>query len=122
MPDLVPVSGTVSQNGQPLRGVLVQFIPVDGAPGSGGAGRTDAEGQYQLRTMQGDPGIPAGEYKVTLAKLVMPDGSDFPEGSDVAPIDSAARQVLPAQYSEPRQTELHASITGPSDDVDFELP
>ena len=119
--DLVPVRGSVTQNGQPLSGALVEFVPVGEATGSGGSGRTDADGRYQLQTLHGQRGIPTGEYKVVIVKLVMPDGSDFPADSDVAPIDSAARQVLRPQYSELQQTVLKASITGPASDEDFDL-
>ena len=43
-----------------------------------------------------------GEYRVVITKMVMPDGSDFLP-SAVPPIDSPAKQVLPAKYSVARQ-------------------
>ena len=121
VPELVPVGGTVTRDGEPLSGALVEFLPLGDIPGNGGGGRTSAAGRYQLQTGQGHHGIPAGEYKVVIIKLVMPDGSDFPTDSDVPPIESAARQVLPARYSERDLTELRANVAAETQTHDFAL-
>jgi len=121
VPELVPVGGTVTLDGKPLSGALVEFLPLGDIPGNGGGGRTSAEGRYQLQTGQGHHGIPAGEYKVVIIKLVMPDGSDFPADSDVPPIDSSAQQVLSARYSERDLTELRAIVAAETHTLDFAL-
>jgi hypothetical protein len=40
----------------------------------------------------------------------MPDGSEFPRNSNVPPINLPARQLLPAKFSSPQQTTLHARV------------
>ena len=121
VPDLVPVGGTVRLDGEPLSGALVEFHPRGDIPGNGGGGRTNGDGKYQLQTGQGHHGIPMGEYQVVIIKLVMPDGSDFPVDSDVPPIESSAKQVLPARYSDGDLTELRANVVAETETLDFSL-
>jgi hypothetical protein len=71
--DVVPVSGRVTLNGQPLAGATVAFQPV--SPGMnerpeacGSAGRTDASGQFTLRLIEPDrDGALVGEHIVTIS-------------------------------------------------------
>src|SRR5207249_460541 len=78
-PSLVPVSGTVTADGQPLANATVTFIPKDGTPGFGGTGKTDGSGKYTLAGSRDNaPGIPPGEYRVAISKRLMPDGSEVP--------------------------------------------
>lgn len=67
---MVPVSGVVSLNGQPIANVVVHFQPVSGAaadpmfsPSSHGI--TDGEGRYKLEWSDGSGAI-VGEHVVTL--------------------------------------------------------
>ena len=93
----MPVSGTVTLDGKPLSGVMVSFIPTGSTRGTGAGGYTDKAGKYELTATHGGKGTPVGEYRVLAAKLVMPDGSDFPVGSNIPPIDSPAKQVFARQ-------------------------
>jgi hypothetical protein len=110
LPQLVPVSGTVTLDQEPLSGAMVAFIPSGNTRGQGATGYTDEQGRYELRAADGREGAPAGEYRVIVTKLVMPDGSDFPIDAGIAPMDSPARQILPARYSDDRQTILTAVV------------
>jgi hypothetical protein len=71
-PTVVPVSGKVTLDGEPLANVAVAFQPVtDKANASqtaiGSYGRTDAEGNYSLRLIDPDqPGAIIGKHQVTL--------------------------------------------------------
>ena len=56
-----------------------------------------------------------------VAKLVMPDGSDFPRGSRRDPTDVSIRQVLPAQYSEAGKTVLRATVRDGDNVIDLPL-
>jgi hypothetical protein len=118
---LTPVSGVVTLDGKPLSGATVVFVPTGTTSGVGARGRTDATGTYKLKTRFGGEGTPAGEYRVVVAKLVMPDGSDFSGSSIVPPATSQAKQVLPAQYSTLEATVLKAKIGDSASIIDFPL-
>ena len=66
LPELVPVSGTVTLGGRPLPDALVRFVPVGETRGSVGSGRTDAQGKYELYNNRAEPGTAVGEYRVTI--------------------------------------------------------
>ena len=120
-PKLVPVSGTVTLNGSPLSGAFVTLHPVGTTRGTGATGRTDAAGKFQLKSPpQGNGAVP-GEYKVVISKLVMPDGSDFPEFSEVAPMDSGAKEQLAAEYCELEHTTLTANVPEGGRELKFTL-
>jgi hypothetical protein len=62
-----PVNCSVTVDGKPAAGVIVIFCPVDGPPevmSQRPVGLTDAEGKFQLTTLVGPDGVPAGNYKV----------------------------------------------------------
>jgi hypothetical protein len=66
----VPVSGTVSLDGQPLAGGIVNFQPivvgtgVNSGPGS--TARTGADGRFTLATIRGEPGAVVGKHRVKI--------------------------------------------------------
>ena len=72
-PDVAPVSGKITLNGQPLAGAHVTFQPVSPGPNvrpevAGSVGRTDAAGQYSLRLVDPDrAGALVGEHRVTIS-------------------------------------------------------
>ncbi len=119
-PKLVPVTGTVTLDKKPLSGALVTFVPMGSTPGTGSFGRTKADGTYQLVAYRGGAGAVAGQYKVTISKRVMADGSDLPENSEVPPIEAQARETLP-QYSDADQTTLTATVPPAGGTIDFPL-
>jgi hypothetical protein len=121
LPQLVPVEGTVTLDGDALSSAMVTFFPTGDTRGRGATGYTNEEGRYELRAPDGHAGVPVGEYRVTIVKLVMPDGSDFPVDSKIAPMDSPARQILPDTYSDDRQTILTASVPEGGKEIDFPL-
>ena len=120
-PKLVPVGGIVTLDGKPLSGVVVEFIPTGSTHGNGASGRTDKAGRYELTAARWGKGAPVGEYRVVLVKLAMPDGSDFPIGSGLTPVNAHARQVLPAKYSEPTQTVLRATVRDGGNTIAFPI-
>jgi hypothetical protein len=76
--DLVPVSGRVTVNGQPLTRGTVSFRP-DPARGNDSLqepyGKIDAQGNYRLCTA-GKPGAPRGWYKVLVVSAEAIDPRD----------------------------------------------
>lgn len=117
---LLPVSGQVRLDGQPLAGASVTFrsdsaqIP----------GLTDDDGRYELK-----PGAAPGEYRVVIGKLegspqqmltIDPGalGKVQPAATPVRP----PRQIVPARYSHPAQSELRFTVESPgTKQADFEL-
>ena len=119
--DLLPVGGTVTMDGEPLAGVILEFRPTGETRGVGAGGYTDEAGKYELFARQGK-GATVGKYRVTALKYVLPDGSDFPIDSGRGPIESGARQMLPFQYSDRDATELTAEVSDDAPNrIDFQL-
>ena len=121
-PSLVPVTGTVTLNDQPLASATVTFIPKDGTPGFGGVGKTDAAGRYTLKGSRDDAaGIPPGEYRVVVGKRLMPDGSEVPANDNTPPMNSPARESLPEAYSSMAASTLSATVPPGAGPIDFAL-
>jgi hypothetical protein len=121
LPKLVAVTGTVTFDGKPLSSAVVSFFPIGSTRGTGSTGYTDKSGKYEISSRQGGKGAPVGDFKVVIAKLVMPDGSDFPVNSDKRPMESGARQILPAKYSDWAATELKATVHDGDNVIDLPL-
>lgn len=69
MPKLYPASVTVTQEGKPLAGAMVQLIPEDSVNSAWGpGGTTNASGVVVLQTNGKYKGAPLGKYKVTVTK------------------------------------------------------
>lgn len=122
LPPLVPVSGKVTLDGQPLSNAEITFVPVGNTPGDGAFGRSDPNGAYRVTYLRGGrPGTPAGEYRVTIGRRLMPDGKEVP--TDMAgSVASPARETLPAKYSDRQRSTLTAKIPEKgSTEADFPL-
>lgn len=121
-PSLVPVTGTVTLNDQPLANATVTFIPKSGTPGFGGVGKTDAVGKYKLAgSRDNESGIPPGEYRVVISKRLMPDGSDLPANDNTPPMNSPARESLPAAFSSMAASTLSETVRPGMGPIDFPL-
>ena len=127
--ELVPISGVISLNGEPLTNAMVQFIPSRNSEQARAAlGITDHKGAYSLQTTV--PSINAdktkgalkGDYKVIISKILLPDGSAVPENiSDADAMAEGARESVPQRYSDYENSKLTASITGENKELNFDL-
>jgi hypothetical protein len=93
LPPLAEVSGTVTLDGVPLPGALVQFIPDlgKGTKGPPAVGGTDPSGHYELMTVK-NKGAAIGFHKVKVTVLNPPKraaGKAGPEG-------------IPRRYGDPQ--------------------
>lgn len=71
LPTLYPATIKVVQDGKPLEGATVTFVPEDASLTRWPiGGDTDAEGVVKLNTFHKYAGAPAGKYKVTVNKSV----------------------------------------------------
>ena len=88
----VPVSGQVKLDGQPLADAHVTFRPGSKElyPGPASYGKTDAEGRFVLRTVDGHDGAVVGPHKVRISVPVKVQG---------ASPDAPSANKLPAKYS-----------------------
>jgi len=121
-PDLVPVSGTVTLDGEPVSGVMVNFFPEGPTTGSTLCyGMTDDSGRYELQDSQGRKGTLTGKARVTCSKFVMPDGSPFTSDGEMSPEMAGAVEVFPPRYSDETRTELEVDVPAGGDTFDFDL-
>ena len=105
---LVPVTGTVTLDDQPLANALVTFYPEGDTAGLGGFGMTGPDGKYTLTPTR--PGsLPPGEYVIVVSRRLRPDGS--PPPPDVPPIESDARETLPRGYTDRATTDQRAKVS-----------
>jgi hypothetical protein len=89
---IVPVSGQVTLDGQPLADAQVIFRPdsTELNPGPASHAKTDAEGRFVLRTMDDHDGAVVGPHKVRVSVIVNKPGADK---------DAPPTEKLPAKYS-----------------------
>lgn len=98
-----PVAGVVTYNGTPIEGARVVFQPVQGEPGSGSTGTTDAEGRFELSRLSGDgPGARVTTHRVTMTMNALGAAANesTPMPSDPMPTrlrDGSARFEVPAE-------------------------
>lgn len=125
--DLVPVSGIVKVDGQPVAEATVAYY-FEGTPPTnyyGSAGTTDSQGRYELRTGEHAGAVP-GTYKITVSRITGTDGKPvvLEEGIDIEQLrrqGGAAESIAP-RYSDQAQTELKVTVEkGKADGYDLEL-
>jgi hypothetical protein len=126
LPELVPVSGTVTMGDEPISQAVVTFLPENvSGDGFGGFGLTDASGRYEVGTMydgKSNPGLPVGKYKVIVSKMVAPDGKALPPDPEVPPAMQGGRESIPLPFCSPAQTPFRADIpAGGGDSIDFKV-
>jgi hypothetical protein len=97
---VVPVSGTLTFQGQPLEHYQVTFLPSDGRRAA--VGLTDAAGKFTMGTNAKDDGAPPGSHKVAFV-FVGPQSDDT---STQVPIDDPAlmpqpKIKIPDKYANP---------------------
>ena len=106
---LVPVSGTVTYNGEPLAEATIGFTPREFQPGDRlGTGKSDDQGRFELRTI-GELGVLPGEYTVVVIKNEMvprESGLQIPG----RPPSGEIRSLIPKRYGNPKTSDLHVVV------------
>jgi hypothetical protein len=106
-PELAPVEGRVTMDGEPLPNVCVHFIPENGRES---VGTTDKDGKYQASYLPKVMGVRLGKQKVMIEVF-------FDDDTDREAIK--ARRKIPAKYN--AQTTLTAEIKRGKNVCDFQL-
>lgn len=113
---IVPVSGIVTLDGQPLAGANVSFQPITdkavaGQAGIGSYGKTDEQGRYTLRLIDPDqPGALVGKHTVTVTTAVAAN----PESDEI-------KLKQPERISAKSRTQEIEIPAGGTDKADLKL-
>src|SRR5262245_58782575 len=116
IPDLVPVSGTVTYQGRPLADAIVTYFPADGEEEPTElnniyrpTGKTNAQGEFALAWGK-NPGAPPGKYVVCIsATRLVPDTTD--------PNGKINENLIPPQYNGVKTSGLKAEVKEEGDNV-----
>ena len=125
-PKTVPVSGTVTHNGEAVEGATVAFQSADGSRGA--VGVTDAGGKYTLTTFESGDGAVPGEYQVKIFKYKVEsseavadtDSEDYvpPAEGEEAP---EPENLLPPNYADSKTSGLTATVSESGENT-FDFP
>ena len=100
---IVPVSGVITINGEPQKGVFVSFHPKVADPGNFTAsnGKTDDEGNFKAWTYRMNDGVPPGDYVVTFyypdPKIIAKNRPDLLQNRYVHPQNSTHMVTVPTE-------------------------
>jgi hypothetical protein len=107
-PAVVPVSGQVLIDGQPLAAGIEGFIrvvPQDGRPASGSI--DPQTGKFQLTTVEPGDGCITGTHKVVVILQQM--------------VGQESVSLIPEKYRDLKETDLQVTVEGPTDSLQVEL-
>ena len=107
-PQTVPVSGTIIHNDAPLTDATVTFFPVSGQHTA--FARTDGNGKFQLTTFDDQDGAVPGEYRIAVKKSIIEYIPAIQDPERSPPVYHAEHSQIPDRYSDPKTSELTASI------------
>ncbi len=134
-PDLVTVTGTVTQDGQPVVHAAVLFSPLPGNdPMLAGEGITDAEGRYRLVSDERNGAVP-GKYHIVINRAAGELPPEIAASTDEAFANDPYMASMIASVSKPAPKKkkagpvviageyaFDAEIAGKGGAMDFELP
>jgi len=101
-PELAPVAGRITLDGKPLENADVAFQPESSKPPS--AGRTDANGHYELAYKRGVTGGMIGSNTVRIT---------------ISPDVVANPPTIPARYNS--ESELKKDVKSGQNEINFDL-
>ena len=107
-PKIVPVSGQVFLNDEPLAAGVDGFVRIEPAEGRAATGKIDGkDGTFTLTTFTKDDGCLVGSHPVAVIVNATAGGNTI--------------SLIPEKYRESRSSELTATIEGPTDSLRIEL-
>jgi hypothetical protein len=116
---LVPCQGTVTLDETPVENATVLFAPVVSDPSRRAAvGKTNAQGQFTLTTLNPNDGVAPGEFIVLVTKYEkfgpIPKKVVDNDGIDITPPQDE-RNILPKRYENKNTTDLKVVISNSGD-------
>jgi len=114
---IVPVSGLVTLDGEPLTGAVVGFEPIaqdgDLEAGYGSYAKTDDQGRYALRSLKNEEGALVGQHRVSVSTVM---GREGPNGE----ILGLTKERVPSRYNNDTQLVIEVPAGG-TDQANLEL-
>lgn len=112
---LVPVEGTATENGKPIEGALITFVPEGGNHDlTTGVDRTGPGGSFRAM-YRNRLGLAPGKYKVVISKAVETAGKHIPEAFKDMPYQAQRAGLLKEQisrdYRDPKKTPLSLEVS-----------
>lgn len=109
-PVVVPVTGVVKLDGEPVEGAGVIFMPAE-AGRLPAEGTTDAQGKFSLRTSGASvEGAIAGKYDVVVTKVSQPTGVVNEDGTSGGISNMKVVWLIPQKYSKHTTSGLQATV------------
>lgn len=119
-----PVSGTITLDGEPMKGGgSIAFVPTGKDAGKAPGGEIDEEGNYVLNTYASRDGSMAGSFRVVISQVIAEEPEATPDGSP-PPVQKAAlspKYFIPAIYSDVKNTPLKATVETSENEINFDL-
>jgi len=124
---LVPASGLVTYQSEPVEGAWVTLVPAQpGGTQRAASSITDSQGQFVMTTLDPGDGVVPGEYLVKISKKI--DDTN----NSKADIDAGKakpknntnhiKYVIPQKYENPQQSGLEVTINSQGDrSIEFHL-
>lgn len=121
--DIVPVSGRVTIDGQPLASAVVTFQPIrdsssEPPTATGSVGQTDKDGRFVLRLVDPDQmGALVGEHTVSISSATGPTAEgELPQGERVPESwrDGSQRFHVPENGTSDANFEIISSAASPT--------
>lgn len=109
-PAVAPVTGVVTQNGEPLNGAMVEFQPDKGAPSYG---YTDESGRYEIQYQTNRMGALLGHHYVSVTT----EGEVTDPKTDMA---VNVPELVPAEYNEETTLEYEVKSGKNTFDINIE--
>ena len=116
-PETAVVKGKVTYQSKPVSDATIVFFPKSGPVATG---KTDAEGNYTLKTNSAD-GASIGDHQVTVSP---PSDSSTSSGeiSYDLPAKSASKSALPSKYSDKETSGITKTVkAGEENTINIEL-
>ncbi len=110
--DEITVSGQVTIDGAPIPTGVISFVDTDPSVAAGGGPIKD--GQYTATVTPGDKVVTVLGNKLVGQE---PEYEDVPD----SPMRDKYEMITPPDYNAAHLSPLKATITGPQDDLDFDL-
>ncbi len=137
MPELIPATVVVTQNGEPMADATVTLVSVDGSCKWAVGGKTDAKGRAALSTHGDFSGAPEGTFKVGVSKvdIKVKEGAVDEEGNPLQPTPEQLKNpalldarfvettsLVPAEYENAQNSPLEITLSKSAKEATVDVP